>query len=92
MCKRTKKLLFAAGCAMQILVFISSVRYTVRRVVNNKGKGSTIDQFSKITPSSITNAEDVVLDNATGDIYCLDFENNELIPIANAGLHYHKSA
>jgi hypothetical protein len=57
---------------------------------NNGGKLSDIHQYQSNFKSLKHN--DYYLDNTTGDIYGLNYENGEWVPRGNLGLHSRKSA
>ena len=93
MCKKTKKLLFASGFAMQMLVFLCATNQHISRVVNGNGKGSPKTEFAKDTKVLRDLAfGDVFLDSRTGDVYGYDSQKKEFYPMANVGLHSHKAA
>ncbi|CAG9318747.1 unnamed protein product [Blepharisma stoltei] len=94
MCKRTKKVLFAAGCGMEILVFLCATKFHINRVINGQGKGSKVEDFQRIDKAVLANLKlgDAFLDNVTGDLYAYDFAANEFLPFSNIGLHHHKAA
>ena len=94
MCKKTKKILFASGFALQILVFLCATNLHINRVVNGQGKGSSVADFAK-TEKAVLNSlafGDIFLDSATGDLYGYDSVKEQFYPAANAGLHSHKAA
>ncbi|CAG9323794.1 unnamed protein product [Blepharisma stoltei] len=94
MCKKTKKILFAASFAMQTLVFLCATSFNVGRVINGKGRGSSLHEIHNLPRESLSKLSlgDVFLDNSTGDIFCYDGHRNEFYPVANAGLHNNKAA
>lgn len=94
MCKATKKILFACTFALQSLVYSCATNFNINRVINGKGKGGQLKEFSKSAQNTVKSLipGDVFLDSATGDIYCWDTHKKELYPVANAGVHNHKDA
>lgn len=94
MCKRTKKVLFAAGCGMLMQIYLNACRYQVARVINNNGKGTNLEKIHKLSKNELANIQhgEVFLDSGTGDIYCYDNLTSEFCPVANVGFHHHKSA
>lgn len=94
MCKRTNKIMFACTFAMQMLVYLCATNYNIEKVINGKGKGTSIKEINKI-PKDVLNRltlGDAFLDSSTGDIYCYDPHRAEFYPISNAGIHNHKAA
>ena len=94
MCKKTRKLLFASGFAMQMLVYLCATNLHINRIVNGSGKGSSLEDFKK-TDQNVLNSlgfGDIFLDSSTGDLYGYDSIKKEFYPIANVGLHNHKAA
>lgn len=94
MCKNTKKIVFACTFAMQILVFLCATNFNIECVINGKGHGGSLKSIHNINKPSLSKLTlgDVFLDNATGDIYCYDSHKDEFYPVANTGIHNHKSA
>ena len=94
MCERTKKVIFAAACGLHMLAFLACCAQKVSRVVNGNGKGGRVEDAQKIAKEELKKMteEDVVLDNATGDIYQYDPQRHEFFPVGNVGIHYHKAA
>ena len=94
MCKRTKKVVFAAGCGMLMHVYLCSNKYHIHRVINGKGKGTSLNKIFSLKPEELNNiqAGDVFLDSGTGDMYCYDNIISEFFPIVNIGFHNHKIA
>ena len=94
MCKKTRKLLFACGFAMQMMVFLCATNLHISRIVNGGGKGSAVEEFKRTEKSVLQSLGfgDTFLDSSTGDIYGYDTIKGEFYPIANVGLHNHKSA
>lgn len=94
MCKRTKKVLFAAGCGMLIQVYLCSNKYHINRVINGNGKGTGLDKIHLLKPEQLRDIQpgDVFLDSGTGDFYCYDSSTSEFFPIVNIGFHHHKVA
>jgi len=94
MCLRVKKCLFAAGFAMQALVYLSAsgLDYPIE-IINGNGKGGKIGEMGtlKLRRENIR-AHDYFLDNVTGDLYHFQPESNEWGPLCNIGLHYSKTA
>jgi hypothetical protein len=94
MCKRTKKVLFAAGCGMFMQIYLNASRYQVNRVINGNGKGTSLKKIHQLSQSDLGTIQqgDVFLDSGTGDMYCYDSESSEFCPIVNIGFHHHKTA
>ena len=94
MCKNTKKILFACTFAMQMMVFLCATNFNIERVINGKGHGGSHKSIQTIERDYLHKLTlgDVFLDNATGDIYCYDSHKDEFYPVANTGIHNHKSA
>jgi len=94
MCKKTRKLLFASGFAMQMMVFLCATNLHISRIVNGGGKGSSVEEFKKTDQSVLQTLGfgDTFLDSSTGDMYGYDTIKGEFYPIANVGLHNHKTA
>ena len=88
MCKRTKKVLFAAGCGMLMHVYLCSNKYHINKVINGNGKGTSLNRiFSmKVEELGQIQSGDVFLDSGTGDMYCYDNITSEFFPIVNIGL------
>lgn len=94
MCKRTKKILFACTFAMQMLVYICASNLAINRVINGKGRGTSLRDIYKVPHKELMKLRpgDVFLDSATGDIYCYDYHRQIFYPVGNAGIHNHKIA
>lgn len=94
MCKKTGKVLFGCGFAMQILAFLCATNLFVNRVVNGNGKGSLLKNFTLVPRAVLKQTEhgDLFLDSATGDLYAYDQVKEEFYPIANCAIHNHKAA
>jgi len=94
MCKKTKKILFASGFALQILVFLCATNLHINRVVNGEGKGSSVADFARTDKAVLSSLAfgDIFLDSTTGDLYGYDSAKEQFYPSSNAGLHNHKSA
>lgn len=94
MCKRTKKVLFTGGCATLMQIYLNASRYQVNRVINGRGKGTSLKSIHSLSPSELSSIQqgDVFLDSGTGDMYCYDNQTSEFSPIVNIGFHHHKIA
>ena len=94
MCKRSKKVLFAAGCGMLMQVYLCSNKYHITRVINGKGRGTSLDKLKALSEADLRSikAGEVFLDSGTGDMYCYDNTTSEFCPVANIGFHHHKIA
>lgn len=94
MCKKTGKVLFGCGFAMQTLAFLCATNIFVNRIVNGNGKGSLLKNFKSVPKSVLKQTEhgDLFLDSATGDLYAYDQIKEEFYPIANCAIHNHKAA
>jgi hypothetical protein len=94
MCKKTRKLLFACSFAMQIFVYLCATNLYISRVVNGNGKGTPKAEFAAVDKKKLNELVfgDVFIDSTTGDVYGFDSQKGEFYPIANAGIHNHKSA
>ena len=88
MCKRTNKILFAAGLGMQFLVYYCSTGFMDVKVMNPRG--SILQMIHYISEQEIANMKrnSVFLDSCTGDYYEFNKELNQWQPIANTGLHH----
>eukprot|EP01017_Pseudomicrothorax_dubius_P028856 TRINITY_DN3459_c0_g3_i2.p1 TRINITY_DN3459_c0_g3~~TRINITY_DN3459_c0_g3_i2.p1 ORF type:complete len:607 (-),score=80.43 TRINITY_DN3459_c0_g3_i2:39-1859(-) len=95
MCLRTDKLVFASGSAMQFLVFLAATNLERNvHVINGKGRGSKMGQEDVHLSKKLVELQstDFFLDNVTGDLYNYNYDTDEWIPRANAGIHYRKAA
>lgn len=94
MCQRAKKVLFAAGCAMLMHVYLCANKYHITRVINGKGRGSAIGKMKDLDENTLRSIEagDVFLDSGTGDMYCYNNISSEFFPVVNIGFHNHKIA
>ena len=90
----TNKLVFAVSCGMQSLVYLKSCSHPIKRVVNGHGKGGSLRDIHQIRPEELRKLghDEVVLDNATGDVYQYDHGREEFTPVGNVGLHCHRAA
>lgn len=94
MCKRTGKVMFACSFAMQMFTFLCATRIFVSKIVNGKGKGSSLDKFQLVSKRELQHLEhgEMFLHNATGDLYAYDLAKEEFYPVANVSIHNHKAA
>lgn len=94
MIEATRKLVFAASCGMQVLVYLKSCGHPIKRVINGHGRGGSAQNAPTISPSELHKLahDEVLLDNTTGDVYQYDHKRSEFTPVANVGLHYHRAA
>ena len=94
MCKLTDKCLFAAGFGINLLVYYWATNFAHLRVINGRGKGSSLDEIHYYDGSSSKNFDvnDVFLDNSTGDYYSFKKDQGMWLPVGNVGIHYSKSA
>lgn len=94
MCKKTNKIVFASGFAMQIVVYLCATNLHMNRVVNGAGKGSSVEDFAKTDKATLAALQfgDIFLDCSTGDVYGYDPIKGQFYPASNTGLHNHKSA
>lgn len=94
MIEATKKLVFAASCGMQVLVYLKACGHPIKRVINGHGRGGSAQDAQTISPAELFKLahDEVLLDNTTGDVYQYDHKRSEFTPVANVGLHYHRAA
>lgn len=94
MIETTRKLVFAASCGMQALVYLKACGHPIKRVINGHGKGGSVQDVQSLSPSELHKLahDEVLLDNTTGDVYQYDHKRREFTPVANVGLHYHRAA
>ena len=94
LCKITKKILYAGGVALEILIYyLSTGSLNEYNFVNSKGQIKSIEEMSIIPYKYMKELKnnDMFLDFVTGDIF--EYKNNETwIPIKNIGLHKQKTA
>jgi len=94
MIETTRKLVFAASCGMQALVYLKACGHPIKRVINGHGKGGSLQDVQSLSPSELHKLahDEVLLDNTTGDVYQYDHKRREFTPVANVGVHYHRAA
>lgn len=95
LCKATKKILFAAGVALEILIYyLATGSNGFFNFINSKGQIQAIEEIQKIPLNFLKNLKknDYFLDFVTGDILEYHIINKNWIPIMNIGLHKHITA
>lgn len=90
LCKATNKILFAAGVALEILIYyLATGSNNIYNFINSKGLIQAIEEIDKIPFQFLKNLKknDYFLDYVTGDI--LEYHTIEKTwnPIMNIGLH-----
>ena len=86
----TRKCVFAAGGAMQLVAFVLSTGGKRVRVLNGQSGGKRSD-MEKFTVPSIVGPDDVYLDSESGDFYGLAEQDGlyQWVPQGNVGCHLH---
>ena len=90
LCKATNKILFAAGVALEILIYyLATGSNNLFNFINSKGEIQAIEEIDKIPHNFLKNLKknDYFLDYVTGDILEYHIINKTWIPIMNIGLH-----
>ena len=90
LCKATNKILFAAGVALEILIYyLATGSNNIFNFINSKGEIQAIEEIDKIPLKFLTNLKknDYFLDFVTGDILEYHIINKSWTPIMNIGLH-----
>ena len=90
LCKATNKILFAAGVALEILIYyLATGSNNIINFINSKGEIQAIEEIDKIPINFLNNLKknDYFLDYVTGDILEYHIINKVWIPIMNIGLH-----
>ena len=90
LCKATNKILFAAGIALEILIYyLATGSNNIFNFINSKGEIQAIEEINKIPENFLKQMKknDYFLDYVTGDI--LEYQNINKVwkPIMNIGLH-----
>lgn len=93
MCKITNKCLIATGFGMQMLVHFCATTFTQLSVVNGGERGGPLTTIKEVPLKLMQNgqANNVFLDNLTGDYYTFDEAKKEWKPTGNVGLHYSRA-
>ena len=95
LCKTTNKILFAAGVAMQFLIYyLATGSNTLFNFINSKGEIQAIEELEQIPINFLKKLKknDFFLDFVTGDILEYHIINHNWSPIMNIGLHKQISA
>lgn len=94
MCLKTQKHLFAASFAFMCYVYLCSTNFEQDiQVVNGRQKGALVGDLSSLDKSlADINPTDYFLDNATGDLYSHNSQQDKWVLHANIGLHYQKTS
>ena len=95
LCKATNKILFAAGVALEILIYyLATGSNNFFNFINSKGEIQAIEEIEKIPLNFLKNLKknDYFLDFVTGDILEYHIINKNWTPIMNIGLHKHITA
>ena len=90
LCKAANKILFAAGVALEILIYyLATGSNNIINFINSKGQIQAIEEIDKIPINFLNNLKknDYFLDFVTGDILEYHIMNKIWIPIMNIGLH-----
>ena len=90
LCKATNKILFAAGVALEILIYyLATGSNNLYNFINSKGEIQAIEEIEKIPLKYLKNLKknDYFLDFVTGDILEYHIIDKVWIPIMNIGLH-----
>jgi hypothetical protein len=95
MCLKTKKMLFACGCAFFGLVFLcaTNLEKGTLNVINGNGKGSKLAALDQLKlGDKRLEVSDVFLDNVSGDIYNYNYDTAEWVAKSNVGIHNQRAA
>ena len=90
LCKHTNKILFAAGVALEILIYyLATGSNNMFNFINSKGEIQAIEEIDKIPLNFLNNLKknDYFLDFVTGDILEYHIINKVWTPLMNIGLH-----
>ena len=90
LCKTTNKILFAAGVAMQYLIYyLATGSNTLFNFINSKGEIQAVEELEQIPINFLKKLKknDYFLDFVTGDVLEYHIINQIWTPILNIGLH-----
>ena len=90
LCKTTNKILFAAGVAMQYLIYyLATGSNTLFNFINSKGEIQAVEELEQIPINFLKKLKknDYFLDFVTGDVLEYHIINRIWTPILNIGLH-----
>ena len=90
LCTIARKCVFACGCAVPLLVYLSQIGPIQIPVLNNGGVGGALDEFrmsTKVSYDAAANPTGVMLDNRTGDMFRMDPTSGVWTPVGNVGMH-----
>lgn len=90
LCKATNKILFAAGVALEILIYyLATGSNNIYNFINSKGLIQAVEEIDKIPLQFLMNLKknDFFLDYVTGDILEYHTIEKTWMPIMNIGLH-----
>ena len=90
LCKTTNKILFAAGVAMQYLIYyLATGSNTLFNFINSKGEIQAVEELEQIPINFLKKLKknDYFLDFVTGDVLEYHIINHIWTPILNIGLH-----
>ena len=90
LCKATNKILFAAGVALEILIYyLATGSNNLYNFINSKGEIQAIEELHKVPSNFLLNLKknDFFLDFVTGDILEYHIINKVWTPLMNIGLH-----
>ena len=90
LCKTTNKILFAAGVAMQFLIYyLATGSNTLFNFINSKGEIQAVEELEQIPVNFLKKLKknDYFLDFVTGDVLEYHIINHIWTPILNIGLH-----